>query len=213
MPAQHTVYRVTDRKSFHDVRPFTEDVPEAGPHELLLEIKAVSLNYRDLAVANGEYPFPVRKNVVPVSDCAALVSGIGPNVTTFAVGDKVLVTFDGTNLYGQQKDWNGGHGGPVDGFLRQYAVVNDSFAVKVPPTDLSYPELASLVCTGTTAWNAMYGAAPTKPGDVVLVQGGWLSAYGASSLADPRRDRRCIHDGSTVGEVGWLHGHCHLVLR
>lgn len=152
-------------------KPFTEDVPAAGPHEILLEIKAVSLNYRDLAVANGQYPFPVKKNVVPVSDCAAVVSAIGANVTNFAVGDTVLVTFDGTNLYGQQKDWNGGHGGPVDGFLRQYAAVNESYAVKVPPTNLSYPELASLVCTGVTAWNALYGVAPTKPGDVILVQG------------------------------------------
>ena len=171
MTKQQTTFRVTDRNSIEDIKSFVEDVPTAGPHEVLLEIKAVSLNYRDLAIANGSYPFPVKKNVVPVSDCAAVVIAIGPKVSNIAVGDKCLVAFDGTNLYGQQKDWEGGHGGPVDGFLRQYAAVNDSYVIKVPPTDLSYPELASLVCTGVTAWNALYTVAPTKPGDVILVQG------------------------------------------
>lgn len=171
MAQQQKVYRVTSRTSIDDVKAFTEDIPTPGSHEVLLEIKAVSLNYRDLAVANGQYPFPVKKDVIPVSDCAAIVTGVGPKIKNIAVGDKVLVTFDGTNLYGQQKDWHGGHGGPVDGFLRQYAVVEESMVVKVPPTDLSYPELAALVCTGVTSWNALYGVQPTKPGDVIVVQG------------------------------------------
>ena len=171
MPSQQKVYRVTARTSIDDIKAFTEDVPSAGPHEILIEIKAVSLNFRDIAIANGQYPYPVAKNVVPVSDCAAVIKSIGPGVKNLDVGDKVLVAFDGTNQYGQQKDWNGGHGGPVDGFLRQYAVVQESFVVKVPPTELSFAELSTLVCTGVTSWNAMYGVHPTKPGDVVLVQG------------------------------------------
>jgi NADPH:quinone reductase-like Zn-dependent oxidoreductase len=171
MADQQKVYRVTARTSFDDVKSFNEDIPVAGPHEVLLEIKAVSLNYRDLAIANGQYPFPVEPNVIPVSDCSAIVAKVGPLVNEFSVGDKVVVTFDGSNLYGQQKDWKSGHGGPVDGFLRQYAAVQASYVVKVPPTDLSFPELAALVCTGTTSWNALFGVQPTKPGDVVLVQG------------------------------------------
>jgi len=171
MTDQYKLYRVTARTSFDDVKPFIEDIPVPLHHEVLLQIKAVSLNYRDLAVANGQYPFPVTPNVIPVSDCSAVVAKVGPLVTDLAVGDKVVVTFDGTNLYGQQKDWNGGHGGPVDGFLRQYATVQTSYVVKVPPTDLTFPELAALVCTGTTSWNALFGMNGTKPGDAVLVQG------------------------------------------
>jgi NADPH:quinone reductase-like Zn-dependent oxidoreductase len=157
MSSQQKVYRVTARTSFDDVKPFVEDIPAAGPHEVLLEIKAVSLNYRDLAIANGKYPFPVSPNVVPVSDCSAVIAQVGPLVRDLAVGDKVLVTFDGLNLYGPQKDWNGGHGGPIDGFLRQFAAVEASYVVKLPPTDLSYSELATLVCTGPTSWNALFG--------------------------------------------------------
>jgi len=176
MTNTYKLFRVTARNSFDDVKSFTEDIPVAGPHEVLLEIKAVSLNYRDLAVANGKYPFPVAPNVIPVSDCSAVVSKVGPQVDDLAVGDKVVVTFDGTNLYGQQKDWNGGHGGPVDGFLRQFAVVQSSYVIKVPPTDLTYPELAALVCTGTTSWNALFGLNRIKPGSTVLVQGKILPA-------------------------------------
>jgi len=171
MPNQQTVYRVTARTSIDDIKPFTEDVPSPGPHEVLLEIKAVSLNYRDISIATGRYPYPVTENVVPVSDCAAVVAAVGQGVRHLNVGDKVVVAFDGTNQYGQSKSWTGAHGGPVDGFLRQYAVVQESFAVKVPPTDLSFAELSTLVCTGVTSWNALYGVQPTKPGDVVLVQG------------------------------------------
>lgn len=171
MSKSQKVYRVTARTSIEDIKPYEENIPTPGLHEVLLQIKAVSLNYRDLAIANGTYPFPVQKDVVPVSDCAAVISEVGPGVKSVSVGDKVIVTFDPTNLYGPQRDWNNGFGGPVDGFLREYAVVQESAVIKVPPTDLSFPGLASLVVTGVTPWNALYGVQPTKPGDTVLVQG------------------------------------------
>jgi NADPH:quinone reductase-like Zn-dependent oxidoreductase len=114
----------------------------------------------------------VGKNVVPVSDCAAIIKTMGEGVDGFKVGDRVVVAFDGTNQYGPQRDWNHGHGGPVDGFLRRYAVVPAVALVKIPESSkLGYPQLASLVCTGTTAWNSLFGPVAIRPGQTILVQG------------------------------------------
>lgn len=77
-----------------------------------------------------------------------------------------------TNLYGPQQDWNHGLGGPIDGALREYLPVPASAVVKIPKTTkLSWGQLAGLVCTGTTAWNALYGNNPLKPGQTVLFLG------------------------------------------
>jgi NADPH:quinone reductase-like Zn-dependent oxidoreductase len=67
-------------------------------------------------------------------------------------GDWAIASFDITNLYGPQADWLNGLGGPIDGMLRQYVALPATCIVKVPKsTKLSWAQLASLVCTGTTA--------------------------------------------------------------
>lgn len=83
-----------------------------------------------------------------------------------------IANFDVTNLYGPQQDWLNGLGGPIDGMLRQYIALPATCIVKIPATtSLTWGQLASLVCTGTTAWNALYGNLPLKPGQTVLLQG------------------------------------------
>lgn len=131
-----------------------------------------TLNYRDLAIAKGAYPFAVKDNVCILSDAAGTVAAVGPNVTSFAKEDIVIANFDTTHQYGPQPDWENGLGGPVDGVARQYITLPASSVVKVPKaTKLSWAQLAALVCTGTTAWNALYGNLPLKPGQWVLFQG------------------------------------------
>ncbi|GAA6043355.1 hypothetical protein JCM8097_008047 [Rhodosporidiobolus ruineniae] len=172
IPDKHTVFRVTARNSPKDVKAFEEAVPAIDDHEVLVQIKATSLNFRDIAIANGMYPFPVAKNVVPVSDAAGIVVKVGAKVDGFREGDRVVAAFDPTLLYGPAKDWDHAHGGPVDGMLRQYAPFTPSALIKVAESsELSFPELAALVCTGTTAWNALFGNLPIKPGQTVLFQG------------------------------------------
>lgn len=170
--AHQTVYRLEARDSFHSIKPRQEPIPKPTKLEVLIKIKAVALNYRDVAISDGSYPFPVADKVVPVSDCAAEVVEVGEGVTTVSKGDRVVVSFDPTNLYGPQRDWDHGHGGPADGFLRQYAVVPATAVVVVPSGgQFSWPQLASLVCTGVTTWNALFGPVKILPGQVVLVQG------------------------------------------
>lgn len=169
---QQTVYRLAKQDSYKSVQPHKEAIPEPTKHEVLIKVKALALNYRDFAIANGTYPFPVKPDVVPMSDCAAEVIAVGDAVTTVCKGDKVVIAFDPTNQFGPQRDWNHGHGGPVDGFLREYAVVPATAVVKIPEeSKLGWSQLASLVCTGVTTWNALFGPVSVKPGQVVLVQG------------------------------------------
>lgn len=172
MSSKHLVYRLQSQTGHQSLKQSEEPIPKIDKHEILVKVHAVSLNYRDIVVANGGYPFPVKEKVVPCSDAAGEVVEVGSAVAGFKVGDRVISNFDPSNLYGPQRDWDNGLGGPVDGVLRQYVPFTASAAAKIPESSgLSYPEMAALVCTGVTAWNAMYGAVPLKPGQTILFQG------------------------------------------
>lgn len=70
--------------------------------------------------------------MIPCSDAAGEIVEVGSLVDNLKVGDRVVATFDATNLYGPQKDWDHGHGGPVDGFLREYAALPATAVTKIP---------------------------------------------------------------------------------
>ncbi|KAL4966723.1 zinc-dependent alcohol dehydrogenase family protein [Aspergillus stella-maris] len=167
-----TVIRFTERTSVRNLKTHTEEIPEPAKHEVLIKVHAVALNYRDIAVATSQYPFPVKENVVPCSDAAGIVVTVGEGVKGLAPGDKVIGTFDPTNTYGPQEDWLNGLGGPVDGVLGEYITIPGAAAVKVPQeSEQSFAEWSTLVVTGVTAWNALYGNVPLRPGQVVLALG------------------------------------------
>ena len=172
MTPQQRVLRFTARDSWERLAEFEEPVPVAGKYEVLIKVWSVALNFRDIAIATSKYPFPVKDQVVPASDAAGDVVAVGDEVVGLAEGDKVITAFDPTSVYGPIKSWSNGLGGPVDGALRDYISVQAQGVVKVPETsNLSYAQWASVVCTGTTAWNALYGNIPLRPGQTVLFQG------------------------------------------
>jgi hypothetical protein len=114
----------------------------------------------------------VKDNVVPCSDSAGVVAAVGDAVEDISVGDRVVANFDRSNLYGPQKDWVHSLGGFFDGTLRQYIAVPAIAVAKIPETcELSFTQLASLICTGVTAWNALFGCIPLQPGQTVLFLG------------------------------------------
>lgn len=166
------VFRLHSRTSCHALNLHEEKIPTLDKHEVLLKVKSISLNFRDVAVSDGSYPFPVKDMVVPCSDACGEVVDAGTAVVNVGKGDLVVCTFDPTNFYGAQKNWNNGLGGPVDGVLRQYIAVPAAAVVKVP-SDAGVPTAswASMVCTGVTAWNCLYGNIPLRPGQTVLFQG------------------------------------------
>lgn len=180
--SQQTVIRFPgERVSIRSSKASKESIPKPSKYEVLVKVHAVSLNFRDVAVSKSIYPFPVKENVVPCSDAAGVVVEVGEGVDSLAVGDHVINTFDPTNLYGPQKDWGKAYGAPVDGVLREYITVPAVAAVQIPKNSpQSFSEWSTLVCTGATAWNALYALTPLKPGQTVLFQG--MNRYNYLSL-------------------------------
>lgn len=145
--------------------------PEPGPGQVLIRIHAVSLNYRDLMVASGDYRH-ARKGMVPASDGAGEVVAVGAGVTRFHPGDRVAgIFFQGWQSGGLQAEAEGsGLGGMIDGVLAEYVVLGEDGVVHVPD-HLSWEEAATLPCAGVTAWNALFETGSVRSGDTVLVQG------------------------------------------
>ncbi|RAH69894.1 zinc-dependent alcohol dehydrogenase family protein [Aspergillus aculeatinus CBS 121060] len=168
---RHRVFRFPKRTSFDDLVECDEAIPEVGRHEVLIKIRAVALNSRDLQVATGQYPFPVTDNLIPCSDGAGDIVAVGEGVGDLTQGDRV-------------KSWLTCQGGYIDGPLAEYVVRPAASVVKVPTSARQgYAELASLVCAGVTAWNGLFGNVPLKPGQTVLVQGTGGVALTALAIA------------------------------
>ncbi|KAJ3542973.1 hypothetical protein NM208_g3814 [Fusarium decemcellulare] len=203
------VFRLPQRTSIQDLTVCTEGVPEPAAHEVLIRIRTVALNYRDFVVATGKYPFPVKDNVVPGSDLAGDVVRTGNLVEGFSEGDRVIASFDLNALYGAVPDWHHSLGGCYDGVLREYITLPSSALVKIPAeSKLPYAELSAIVVTGTTAWNALYGNNPLKPGQTVLFLGtGGVSvtglilakAAGATTIITSSSDSKLEYVKSTWG--------------
>ncbi|KAL4878468.1 hypothetical protein BJY04DRAFT_113243 [Aspergillus karnatakaensis] len=147
-------------------------VPKVGENEVLVKLHAASLNYRDLVIPKGKYPFPLSLPVVPGSDGAGEIIETGSKVSQFKKGDKIVTLFNQAHQYGAV-DFaasNSGLGGVVDGTLRQYGVFNENGVVRAP-SNLNPLEASTLTCAGLTSWNALFGLKPLLPGQTVLVQG------------------------------------------
>ncbi|KAE8234296.1 hypothetical protein CF326_g670 [Tilletia indica] len=154
----------------------TGDIPQPGPKEILIKLHASSLNYRDLVSTSDQYPLPIKEGgVIPTSDGAGEVVGLGQGSTLWAKGDRVVSIFNRDHLYGSTptaEEFGTGFGNAIDGFLTQYAVVPETAVVRIPEY-LSFEEAATLSCAAVTAWNGLYGieSESLKPGQTVLVQG------------------------------------------
>ena len=132
------------------------EVPRPGPREVLIRIRASSLNYRDLiTVENPEsrgFAFPR----IPNSDGAGEVVEIGPDVTRFKVGDRVCGIFFQSWIGGviDAADMNTALGGSAEGMLAEYRVLGEDGLV-LTPTHMSDQEAATLPCAAVTAWNSL----------------------------------------------------------
>lgn len=150
-------------------------VPTAARGEVLVRVKAASLNYRDKLVRETGMGLPIRFPFVPASDMAGVVEAVGEDVTRFAVGDRVISTFhpgwiDGKPLGDARNPPYKTLGGVYPGVLSEYIAMPQDWFVPAPKS-LDYAEASTLPCAGLTAWFALVERGKIKPGDRVLVQG------------------------------------------
>jgi len=162
-------------------------IPKPGPGDILVRVKAVSLNYRDKLVIEGHLlPEPPVMPFVPVSDFSGEVVALGDEVTRVEEGDRVMGNFWTDWISGMAPSSMMNHGmslgGPMQGALAEYIVIPEHVAVKAP-LGLSDAEAATLPIAGLTAWFALTVCNETKPDDIVVVQGTGGVALWAAQLA------------------------------
>jgi NADPH:quinone reductase-like Zn-dependent oxidoreductase len=142
-----------------------------GPLEVLVRLRAAALNYRDHAIVTGAYHYNLTRPTIPCSDGAGEVVAVGPGVTRFKPGDRVVPTFFQVWIDGAPPKNRGALGAPLDGTLAEFISLHEDGCVPMPPS-LSFEEAATLPCAGPTAWNALMNAGTrVKPGDTVLSLG------------------------------------------
>ena len=170
--------------------------PRPGPGQVVVRIRAAALNYRDQGVIKGAYGY-TKFPLIPLSDGAGEVASVGPGVTQFKPGDRVASTFF--------VNWLGGRippdasrnslGGMVDGVLAEFAVLNETGAIKIPE-HLSFAEAATLPCAALTAWNALIESGCIAAGESVLILGTGGVACFALGFAKMRGAHVFITSGS-----------------
>jgi len=188
-----------ERIAFDSLVEVNRPDPVPGPHDVLLRMRAAALNYRDLAIASGNYHVAVDPPLIPLSDGAGEVIATGAHVTRVRVGDIACPTY--------LPDWIEGPvsprvarrrlGGPSDGVFAELICLHEDEIVKAP-SHLDAIEAATLPVAAVTAWHSLYQLGTLRPGETLVVLGsGGVStsalqlarAAGARVIAVTRRDR------------------------
>lgn len=173
---------VTEPWGLDQLRVVEAAEPKAGPGQVLVRMRAVSLNYRDLLMVGGIYGRAPAKGgrITPFSDGCGVVEAVGEGVTRVAVGDRVSTLFF--------QNWTAGRptleklssslGFPIPGAGSELQVFSQEGVSKVPAF-LTDEEVATLPCAGLTAWRGLFEDARLEPGDTVVLQGtGGVSIFG-----------------------------------
>jgi len=196
---------------FEALRIVDRTEPEPGTGQVVVGVRAVSLNYRDLLIVRGQYNPKMPLPRVPCSDAAGEVVATGPGVSRVAVGDRVCGTFMQRWIAGRLTDTVGRSalGGDLDGVLAERVLLSEEGVVKYPAY-LTAEEAATLPCAALTAWNAL-AEGGLRAGQTVLLQGtGGVSIFalqiarmfGARALITSGNDEklaRAIQTGAHAG--------------
>jgi len=159
--------------SYDGLQCETRALLQPGPGEVLVRLRANSINRRDVMAAQGTLPRGAEAlGRIPLSDGAGDVVAVGKDVHRLKPGDRVIGLFFPRWQAGPLRPEHAAciPGGTVDGMLAQYAVLPESAALRFPD-HLSYAEAATLPCAAATAWCALWSRSGLQPGETVLVLG------------------------------------------
>ncbi|MEY9874247.1 NADPH:quinone reductase-like Zn-dependent oxidoreductase [Streptacidiphilus sp. MAP12-33] len=183
-PTSALAWRLDPLRGADRLRAVPQSRPTPGPGQVLVEVRAASLNRRDLMIMDGTYPIPATPGVVPLSDGVGVVVEVGPGVTRAAVGDRVTGTYFQRWVAGPQRlvDVREQYGANHDGWLARYVLLEEVSVVHVPD-HLTDAEAASLTCAGLVAWTAVTNPTPPGPGETLLTVGSGAVALFAVQFA------------------------------
>ncbi len=172
-------WQIVEHGSVEGLRPVElPEPPSPARGEVVVRVRAVSLNYRDLTALRIARPGNLSP-LVPCSDGAGEIVAVGEGVSEWQPGDRVAGCFF--------QDWTAGKigrdtmksalGGPIHGLLREAATLRADAVVRVPD-HLSLEEAATLPCAALTAWHALVEKGNLHAGQTVLVLGtGGVSVF------------------------------------
>jgi NADPH:quinone reductase-like Zn-dependent oxidoreductase len=145
--------------------------PKPGYGHVLVQVRANSLNYRDLMISDGRYG-KVNLPLIPLSDGAGEIAAVGEGVTRWKTGDRVAGTFFqgwSSGTFGREI-MSTALGGALSGMLAELVVLSEDGVIAIPP-HLSFEEAATLPCAGVTAWHALVERGNVTAADTVLLLG------------------------------------------
>jgi NADPH:quinone reductase-like Zn-dependent oxidoreductase len=206
-------WQIASHGSVDGLRLVDEDDP-ADPQadNILVRVRAVSVNYRDLTALKAPRPGNLNP-LIPCSDAAGEVVSVGPAVTRWKPGDRITGCFF--------QDWAAGTirrstmksalGGPIHGVLREFVTLRESAVVRTPD-HLDDAEASTLPCAGLTAWHALVESGRLRPGESVLLLGtGGVSVFalqfanliGARTIITSSTDEK-LAQARTLGAAGTI---------
>lgn len=172
MTSRMQAYHITGTSGLDSLKIIETAPPIAAAGQVVVQIRSVSLNYRDymniLGIRGVTGPIPR----VPCSDGAGEIISLGAGVTTWQVGDRVVIPFMPSWIDGPFSQAHSGAalGGAVDGVLRHQIAVSADSLVRLPDA-MTFSQAATLPCAAVTAWDALIVRGQLQPGSTVLIQG------------------------------------------
>jgi NADPH:quinone reductase-like Zn-dependent oxidoreductase len=165
-------YEIRDSFGIDNLKLSDRPDPTPGHGQIVVRVKAVSLNYRDLMTVKHGGTLGTKIPRIPCSDGAGEVIKVGPGVTRVKVGDRIASIFFQNWLAGDilPHHFTSALGGAVDGMLAEQVVLHEDGVVTIPDY-MTYEDAATLPCAAVTAWQDLFPKGNLKAGDTVLVQG------------------------------------------
>ncbi len=173
-------YQVQTPDGIEAIKQVELPEPEIAADEILVKMKACSLNFRDLLIPAGGYVRNDVRPIIPLSDGAGEVVAVGSDVSSFKTGDRAVGNFFQDWVSGQigLDGLHSAMGGSINGTLADYFVLKAHAALPIPE-QLSYEEAATLPCAAVTAWHALVPLGNLKAGETILLLGtGGVSIFG-----------------------------------
>lgn len=176
----HLIHKTkTSMKAIHltnfgiqHLHPTVIETPLPGDYDVLVKTTAVALEYHDLLVVENRIPFGIQLPHIPVSEGVGIVESVGPKVSRWKQGDRVIIPFIARWEAGKNTSWNDHLRTAFSrpGLLAEYTIQPENTLVKTPVT-LSDEEAAPLSVTGLTVWAILVEQANIKAGQTILIQG------------------------------------------